>query len=686
MLQPPVVEQFCSSFDLVGVPVWVSGAVDDVQYVNGALLAFAGRPREALLGAGLLGIVHPGDRALLAPSERRDGAAHLRLRRADGAWRWFRLETRVLVGAPALLVTTCADAHAEHHAARALAQNATSEHSTPDLPTRERPPSVIARAEGGDLAGQLLETQMTARDVSARVVAEAALADERARLWALVSSLDEGVIAIAPNGQATIINDAALRLHGYASLRDLPSTRMQDFVGVFEFAHLDGRPLAPEEWPIARALRGETLRDVELHFSRADGSCAHTISYNGRLVRGADGEPLMALITLRDITERLNTEQELRDREAQLRALADNLPHVVTYQLAVDAQGGRRFLHVSANVERINGVTPEAVLRDARELYGQVLEDDRAHLEQAERQALATGAPFNIEARFRLPNGGVRWFQLASAPRRLPSGEQVWDGVEVDVTERKEAELALRQLNVTLEERVEERTARLQELHAELTAFATSVGRDIKEPLRRVQGFATLLEKRLGGALDERANGYLRFIQAEASRVGLLVDDLGQFVRFGREDLRLGRVPLDQLVVQVRSDLETFTRGRAIEWVIPALPVVRGDMMLLRQALAALLHNALKFTRGRSVARIELGASEHDGRVTVWVRDNGVGFDPSQGERLFKVFQRLHDEHYGGAGVGLANVRRIVARHGGQVWAEGREGEGATFGFALPKS
>lgn len=228
-----------------------------------------------------------------------------------------------------------------------------------------------------------------------------------------------------------------------------------------------------------------------------------------------------------------------------------------------------------------------------------------------------------------------------------------------------------------------EQRARLAELNAELTAYTASLSRDLRDPARRIAGFTDLLEKRLPQD-DHVSQRHLSIIRAETARLQTLVEDLAQLQPFQERELQCARLALGPMVAQVRSDLVRATRERRIVWQVGELPHVCADPLLLRQILTHLLHNALKFTRGRDPAQIEVGCKERTGDVLIWVRDNGVGFDPAQTSRLFQVFTRLHGEAYEGSGVGLANVRRLVHRHGGQVWAEGHPDQGACFFFTLP--
>jgi len=243
----------------------------------------------------------------------------------------------------------------------------------------------------------------------------------------------------------------------------------------------------------------------------------------------------------------------------------------------------------------------------------------------------------------------------------------------------------LRMENAELERRVRERTAELAAANQELEAFSYSVSHDLRAPLRHIDGFAGLLAKHLEPSLDETGRRYLTTISGAAKQMGVLIDDLLAFSRIGRAELRRIRVDLAGLVPEVLGILEPETAGRDIAWEIGDLPEVQGDPRLLWLVLQNLIGNALKYTRTRPEARIEIGARREGTETVCSIRDNGVGFDMRYAERLFGVFQRLHlSAEFEGTGIGLATVRRIVHRHGGRVWAEGEVDRGACFSFALP--
>jgi PAS domain S-box-containing protein len=313
----------------------------------------------------------------------------------------------------------------------------------------------------------------------------------------------------------------------------------------------------------------------------------------------------------------------------------------------------------------------------------------------------------HFETLRQVKDGGQIDVSVTASPIKDPSGKVTGVSKVVrEITERKAAEEKIHQLNVDLEQRVTERTAQLKSANEELEAFSYSVSHDLRAPLRHVMGFVNLLLKDAGQSLSEKSLQHLNTISKSTKRMGNLIDDLLTFSRVGRAEMQKANVNLDELVKDTLGDFQAETSGRTIVWEIHPLPVVCADRALLRLVLLNLISNAVKFTGHRAEAKIEIGCLESDeGRetrdesqtalpstlnarpsTTIYVRDNGAGFDPQFAHKLFGVFQRLHsNEEFEGTGIGLANVQRIIHRHGGRVWAEGAVNGGATFFFSLPK-
>lgn len=267
----------------------------------------------------------------------------------------------------------------------------------------------------------------------------------------------------------------------------------------------------------------------------------------------------------------------------------------------------------------------------------------------------------------------------------LPEGaDYAWSMVATDMTEWKQAEEKIRRLNAELEDRVAERTRQVAAANEELEAFVYTVSHDLRAPLRAMDGFSHLLLQDYGGKLDARGRHYLSRVRAGAQHMGTMIDELLLLSRVSRGELTREPVDLTARAGRIIAELREADPERSVEVVIADGLVASGEPELLDGALQNLLSNAWKFTSAREQAYIEVGAYEEDGRRVFFVKDNGAGFDMAHAGQLFKPFQRLHRaSEFPGTGVGLASVHRIVAKHGGRIWAEAERGRGATFSFTL---
>jgi signal transduction histidine kinase len=280
---------------------------------------------------------------------------------------------------------------------------------------------------------------------------------------------------------------------------------------------------------------------------------------------------------------------------------------------------------------------------------------------------------------------GVIVASFSATRRRIEDNlRQARDHLQAELEQRKQREDEIRKLNQELARQA----AELEASNKELESFAYSVSHDLRAPLRHVVGFSELLQKQASSSLDDKSRRYIQTVLESSKRMGNLIDDLLGFSRIGRTETRMAAVNLEQLVREIVVELRQETSGRDITWKIGALPVCYGDRSMLKLVLVNLVSNAVKFTRMRTPAEIEIGCADRKGnQVEAFVRDNGAGFDMQYANKLFGVFQRLHrSEEFEGTGIGLATAQRIIHRHGGKIWAEGAVDRGATFYFSLPKA
>lgn len=403
-----------------------------------------------------------------------------------------------------------------------------------------------------------------------------------------------------------------------------------------QHAHRDGRSI-----------------DVEIH--------SYPTTMTGRKVR---------LVLIRDMTEQLKMERLLRDNEARLRAIADNVPAVIAF---FDRHRGRQYSNFAFDRWFGSGGPGDGGGATLDGGLGPLLELALQGEEVTNERMLETRA-------------GERVVRLTLIPHRGEDGQI--EGAYLmgyDLTDFRRAEAEVRHLNAELEQRVEQRTRALAVANRELESFSYSVSHDLRAPLRTIDGFSQILIDEYAGVLDETGKGYLERVRAGSQRMARLIDDLLELARVTRRDLQIRQCDLSAMTRDIIRDLKASAPERKVKINVADGMRVAADEGLLRIAMDNLLRNAWKFTGMEDEAQIDVGCGGEGGGPTFFVRDNGVGFDMAYVDKLFGAFQRLHSEaEFQGTGIGLALVQRVIRRHGGQVWAEAEPDHGATFYFSMP--
>jgi PAS domain S-box-containing protein len=319
-----------------------------------------------------------------------------------------------------------------------------------------------------------------------------------------------------------------------------------------------------------------------------------------------------------------------------------------------------------------------------------VLPSDRDELDSRFLEAIRDKAELSFETRIRRTDGEERWiWGVAEYQIEESDAHPTMAGIIQDITGRKQTEQEILDLNASLEQRVRERTTQLAAANQELEAFSYSVSHDLRAPLRAVDGFSRMVVEDYSGQLDDEGRRMLGVIRSETQRMGRLIDDLLAFSRLGRQQMQIEQVSMHDLARSVFDEIMSQEPpGRRVHLDLKDIPPAHGTPTMLRQVWVNLIGNAVKFTKNRDPAEIEIGSQRGEqGETVYYIRDNGAGFDMRFADKLFGVFQRLHSaEEFPGTGVGLALVQRIIHRHGGRIWAVGEVDHGATFHFFLPQT
>lgn len=473
--------------------------------------------------------------------------------------------------------------------------------------------------------------------------------------------------------KAEYVNPRFTELFGY-TLEEVPTVAQW-----WPLAYPDEtyRRQVSEEWQrrVERAIKtSSAIEPMEVVVTCKDGS-KKNISW-GYISSGTQNWAFGL-----DLTERTQAEDALREKEERLAlATLKNGVGVWDWNLQTQEMIWDDSMYELYHIRREDFIGTEEAWRAA------LHPDDLARGDREVADAIADRKPFETEFRVVWPNGEIRHIKAVAKVFRDGDGTPLrMLGINMDVTDRKQAEEKIHQINAELERRVMERTAQLEAANKELEAFSYSVSHDLRTPLRAIDGFSQMLLEDYADTLDAEGKRLLNVVRNNTSRMSQLIDDILRFSRAGRAEMLFTKIDMDRLVRDVLDGLMPLLAARNVQFQLGHLPNAVGDRAMLRQVVENLLSNAIKFSGKKADASIEIGGRLEGGNAVYYVKDNGVGFNMQYAGKLFGVFQRLHGvEEFDGTGIGLAIVKRLIARHGGTVWAEGEVGHGAAFYFSIP--
>ena len=446
----------------------------------------------------------------------------------------------------------------------------------------------------------------------------------------------------------------------------------------YEVFHNSGCTEPPQGCPMEKVLHSNRVETVEMEAEAFGGvflvSCTPVFNDAGKV------DKIIHIAT--DITARKRAEEALRESEERYRIVADYSSDWDFWLAPPDG----RLIYVSPACREITGYAPEEFYADPKLNAKIVHPDDREMMERHNEEAMVSCDKNTMELRIVTKTGETRW--ISHVCQTVYDSEGKSRGRRAsnrDITALKRAEEENRRLHAELEQRVKERTAQLEAANRELESFSYSVSHDLRAPLRHIEGFTSILMEDCDEVLNETARGYLKRVINATRRMDELVDALLRLSRYTREYMTFEQVDLSTMAQEIMGEFIRNDPERKVTVTIQEGLRAMGDMRLLRVVMENLLGNAWKFSGKTDEGVIEFGREEREGRRVYFVRDNGAGFDMAYAGKLFNAFQRLHGtDEFEGTGIGLATVRRIIHRHGGEVWADSAPGRGATLLFTLP--
>lgn len=514
------------------------------------------------------------------------------------------------------------------------------------------------------------------RDVSERKESDEKLFQERTMLRTLIDNLPDYIYVKDTASRHIINNKAIVKLLGAANEAETLGKSSIDFFGPVIAA-----PYLKEDQMIISS--GQPIIDLEETTITSGGELKYLLTTKVPL-KDNGGNVIGVVGISRDITSQKKIELDLRNSKYLLEK-AQEVGHIGHWILEIN---NSKKLTWSSETCRIFGLLPNEFDERLETLYHFIHPEDLEKVKSAMAIALENHYTYSVDHRIMLRDGTTKWVHEQGEPTTGENGGVILlIGIVQDITERKKAEAEILKLNAELEERVEIRTQQLQAANKEMEAFTYSVSHDLRAPLRIIDGFSQILSEDYSTRLDEEGKKTIVIIKKNAKRMGQLIDDLLDFSRLGRAELKISAVNMDTLVQEVLEELNASGISLPAHIHVEKLNRASGDLGLLKQVWFNLVANAIKYSSKKPHPQIEIGMKTDGNMIMYFVKDNGAGFDMKYYHKLFGVFQRLHNqEEFPGTGVGLALVQRIISRHGGMVWAEAKPGEGASFYFTLPTS
>ncbi|MCU7491638.1 MAG: PAS domain S-box protein [Bacteroidota bacterium] len=499
-------------------------------------------------------------------------------------------------------------------------------------------------------------------DITKRKLEEETVKASEAFLKQVLELLPVGILFLNEKGEITRSNPKAKDIWG--GERRVGIESFADYKGFWPDS---GEPIGPHEWASARAIeKGETVTN-ELVNIVCFGGNPKTIINSAMPLKDDAGRITGAINVIQDITELKKAEEDLRVSEEKFRTIAETMPLIVwtaerTGDLDYANQWGLDYSGM--NAEELEGWGWLKMLHP----------DDLARTEEKWEESLRTGKIYEDTVLFRKHDGHYRWFLTRAVPLRDNKGNIIkWFGTSTDIHEQKKAA-----------ERLHEVLKELERSNNELEQFAYVASHDMKEPLRMISSYLQLLSKNYKGKLDENADDFISYAVDGALRMSTLINDLLLYSRVSSKAREFTSVNLKGVVEDVLGDLEVLINESKAVITYKDLPTVKADDLQMKQLFQNLIQNALKFRNSEGI-KVDISSERTGSEWLITVRDNGIGIDPQYYERIFVIFQRLHErEKYSGTGIGLALCKKIVERHGGRIWVESEPGKGSSFHFTLP--